>query len=82
MQNIKLNVPDQFNLKFDQKLLLIPLPERWDEFIQEGHLVSMLYDYSHVWEKECCSNSDYCLNILFLSFIDLVCRGYIARRSV
>lgn len=81
MQTIHLNVSDQFNLDIDQKFLLVPLPDRWGEFICDGYLEAMLLDYSHVWEKECCSNSDYCLNVLFKLFIDLLCDGYIARRS-
>ena len=80
MQTINLIVPDQYDVPKDQPFLLVSIPDHWKEFITEGHLESMLYDFSYVWECECESNSDYIQNIIFKLFIDIICDGYICRR--
>lgn len=82
MQTVTLIIPDQYDkFPIEQTVLFVPLPDRWKEFICEGYLEAMLNDFSKVWKQNCNSNSDYCLNTLFMLFIDLVCDGYIARRS-
>ena len=82
MKTINFTIPDQYDLfPIDQPVLLVPLPDRWKEFITEGNLKAMLLDYSKVWEQNCNSISDYCLNTLFMLFIDLLFNGCIARRS-